>query len=1265
MRKLKFKLNIRSKILLLIILVTAIISGIGISLGYYWGAGLLRQTIEKQHEEIARRVSYAVSEMINEEITDVVVYASNPLYEDLIAESDLTYKNMKSEDIRNYLERMNKRWSTSNEDSALIKKYLENAGSLRLRQISKIKKDISEIFITDRYGGLVASSGRTDDFYQADEEWWQKAYNDGKGNVFIGNVEFDDSSKSWCMPIAVPVRDGANRVIGACKAVIKIETFFSPLSRVKIGKTGYASLANENGDILFGPNIEPLSEKIFLDSDLPRPAAERNEEQLKKVRTIHTEKNKLLSSYVINNAFLASEGKIWRVVVMIDREEVFAPLKTLVAQEIRLIGLICVIMVIFGLVFGEIFANSIKIIYAAIQQINKGNWNYRAKVNTGDELEELADAFNEMLDTLQKVSISKEHLDSIIDNITDILIVVDRQLKIKAFNKTATESLGYAEGALLGKSLESIFVGESLPDGAKLKEAFGAEKYLLRDYETNLKSSGGKVIPVLLSASVIRDNEENTVSLVCTAKDIAERKQMEKALLESESRFRTLTTMSPAGVYLTDAQGDYLYVNPRWCELTGLPSSEAKGSGWLKSIHPDDREYIKNQWFATVQSQGVWDLEYRLQDANNGEIIWVLGNAVALLDEKGSVRGYIGTNTDITQHKKIEEEVRNSEIRFKELFNRMKSGVAVYEARNDGNDFIFKDFNRAAEQIDKIGRNEVVGRNVAEVFPGVKEFGLLDVFKRVWQSGNPELLPISFYHDNRISGWRENYCYKLPSGEIISIYDDVTERKQAEEKLKESEEHYRIITNTVKDFIWTVDMNLCFTYASPSLKDMLGYNTEEIIGHSAQEILAPDSFRAAMKLLTEELVIERLDNKDLYRTKVLELQHRRKDGLVLWGEVKMTFLRDEKGNATAVLGVTRDITERKQAEEKLLNAAEEWRTTFDSIADLVSIHDKNFKIVRVNKAFADAFKMKYEDILGKNCFEIFHGLKEPMENCPCQLVTETKTVSSVEFFEPALGIYLETTCSPIINKEGEVTGIVHIVKDINRRKDIERKERLAQLGKLVADMAHEVNNPLMVVSGRAQLSLMEKIKSKELKKNLMIITSESLRARDIIQRLLRFSRPSKEESKEVNINNSIDTVVALIEHQFNLSGVQIRKHYASGLPNITIDEQQMQEVFMNLMNNAKDAMPEGGAIEIITSCEKDYLKIDFKDTGYGMPEQVMKRILEPFFTTKEKGTGLGLAVCYGIIKAHGGELKFESKVGRGTTVSIFLPLQAQAKKNNV
>ncbi|MCX5678949.1 MAG: response regulator [Candidatus Omnitrophica bacterium] len=218
-----------------------------------------------------------------------------------------------------------------------------------------------------------------------------------------------------------------------------------------------------------------------------------------------------------------------------------------------------------------------------------------------------------------------------------------------------------------------------------------------------------------------------------------------------------------------------------------------------------------------------------------------------------------------------------------------------------------------------------------------------------------------------------------------------------------------------------------------------------------------------------------------------------------------------------------------------------------------------------------------------------------------------------------------------------------------------QSEKLSLLGKLVSEVAHEVLNPLMVISGNAQLILARGAQSEETAKGLTVIVEQTMRAKDILQRLLRTARTVKSDLQETDIRKVVESVVGLLEDQFAKCGVAIRRSYEEDLPFVNADAKQLEEVCMNIFNNARDAMSGGGTIEIKAVCEGDFVRVDFKDSGCGMPNEIKARIFEPFLTTKKKGTGLGLSVCYEIIKAHKGELMVESSPGAGTVVSFRLP----------
>lgn len=218
-------------------------------------------------------------------------------------------------------------------------------------------------------------------------------------------------------------------------------------------------------------------------------------------------------------------------------------------------------------------------------------------------------------------------------------------------------------------------------------------------------------------------------------------------------------------------------------------------------------------------------------------------------------------------------------------------------------------------------------------------------------------------------------------------------------------------------------------------------------------------------------------------------------------------------------------------------------------------------------------------------------------------------------------------------------------------------EKFASLGRLVAEISHEINNPLMIISGNAELALLSRTVGAEERRCFESIVQECKRAKEVIRRILRFAKPSKDQVSLVDMVQCIESVVGILEKQYAvIYKIIIKRDYQAGDLCLFVDEQQIREVFMNILTNAKEAMPDGGTITVGTRRDGGFLGIYFRDTGKGMTPEIRKRIMEPFFTTKDTGTGIGLAVCYGILKAHGGDLRYESEPGKGTTATLYIPL---------
>lgn len=307
---------------------------------------------------------------------------------------------------------------------------------------------------------------------------------------------------------------------------------------------------------------------------------------------------------------------------------------------------------------------------------------------------------------------------------------------------------------------------------------------------------------------------------------ILELRRMHSALMAEEVKYREFFRTSQDAVFITSIKGGLEDFNDTFVSMFGYESGDELKKVPVPMLYanPEDRK----DHIGSIIKKGFtneYPVDLRKKD---GTVISTLISSVVRKDEDGDVIGFQGTIRDITVRKIAEEALKESNERFYQLFENMSSGVAIYEATENGKDFIFMNFNKAAEKIEKINRNELIGKKVSAVFPGVVEFGLFEVFQRVWRTGIPEKFPLSFYKDERITGWRENYVYKLLSGEIVAIYDDVTERKLTEKKIKDLNSLLRSIRDVNHLIVKEHDIKLLMQGACEILEQTRDYQSIEI-----------------------------------------------------------------------------------------------------------------------------------------------------------------------------------------------------------------------------------------------------------------------------------------------------------------------------------------------------------------------------------------------------------------------------------------------------
>jgi PAS domain S-box-containing protein len=397
-------------------------------------------------------------------------------------------------------------------------------------------------------------------------------------------------------------------------------------------------------------------------------------------------------------------------------------------------------------------------------------------------------------------------------------------------------------------------------------------------------------------------------------------------------------------------------------------------------------------------------------------------------------------------------------------------------------------------------------------------------------------------------------------------------------------------------------------------------------------------------------------------------------------------------------------------ERKLRERSEEMETILNGIQEFILVITPDMEIIECNESFLTKMRYKREDVIGKKCFEVYHNIDNPCDagqiDCPLKEVVRNKSLSrkiQTRMMLDGEKRYYEVNIYPIWEKDGKIQKFIHISRDITQHKKEEEEitrrleqmvedrtrqvkethakllhqDKMSSLGKLSASVVHEINNPIagilnliLLIQRIVEEDTLGAAEINQFKQYLGMMETETRRTSRIVSNLLAFARQSKMEPKRVNLNRLIDQTLFLNSNLLKIDGVKVEKKLGADLPDLVGSEDQLQQVFMNLVSNASEAMEAtGGGILSIESqhlLSEDSLLINFKDTGAGIPQENISKLFEPFFTTKKmgKGVGLGLSVAYGIIQEHGGSIYVKSEVGQGTTFQVKLPLKSAPTKND-
>ncbi len=552
---------------------------------------------------------------------------------------------------------------------------------------------------------------------------------------------------------------------------------------------------------------------------------------------------------------------------------------------------------------------------------------------------------------------------------------------------------------------------------------------------------------------------------------------------------------------------------------------------------------------------------------------------------------------------------------------------------------------------------EIIGKDIRQFLHPDHRVDLEDVQKRFLENGTPSgLVELELIRMDGLTITVEVRAIPLIyKGEpaIQFLCRNITEQRKFEQSLIEGEQRFRRMLQYSPQAT-VIHIDGIITYVNDATMKLIQTDNEDsIVGKSIYEFIHMDSTQTA-----RERIIQLKSNKepnDYIEYKLVGL-----DGSIIEVEISSVEVRNLKGESF-IQSVIRDITERRKEEQSLRESAHTYEKLIEFLPEPIVVSDQGVIIYMNVTAEKLTRTVSPKQLIGRNVADLFHPddyeqsqkiMDEVMQNDSLSPFTETKVICCD-------GEYIDVEISSIrIHNFMGRMAILSVLRDLTQRKHSQeiliKSEKLSVIGQLAAGVAHEIRNPLTVLRGFTQLL------QKELGKDhshLSTMLSELDRINDIVNEFMTLAKPQFVQFHSNHICEILNSVISILETQAILVNVYITCDYAEQIPKIHCDENQLKQVFINVIKNAIESMPFGGEINILVELMNDqHLLIRISDQGPGIPQAIIQKIGEPFFTTKENGTGLGLMICQRIIEAHQGTLSITSRENKGTTIDILLPV---------
>jgi PAS domain S-box-containing protein len=762
--------------------------------------------------------------------------------------------------------------------------------------------------------------------------------------------------------------------------------------------------------------------------------------------------------------------------------------------------------------------------------------------------------------------------------------------------------------------------------------------------------------------------------------DITKRKKAEEALKESEQRLRDVIDTSPDGIVWVDTAGKITLVNKKGFEITGFSRKDLIGKNFIdvEALTQESKEKILESFMKRIEGIDTPPYEVGLV-TKNGEVLPFELSASPIYEGEKIV-GVQAVFRDLRERKRAEEILRESEEKYRKQFEETLDAIFLADAETG----IIIDCNRAASELIGREKSELVGKHQRILHPPQKIEGeFTRTFKQHLKEKEGQVLEtqvITKKGEIKDVAIKAN-VFELKGKKLVQwMFRDITERKQMEEKLRESEETFRNLYESIQDPVGIfVGREGRLIECNKAFKKLAGYSDEELKDKIFLDFVHPED---------QAIVLEKYQTKysEEELPLVYEIRAVNKKGEIIPLEISVSTYK-KKGRVIGIEIIHRDITERKQMEEKLKESEERLRNLYESIPDALAVYvGREGHLIEYNNAFKKWSGYSDEELKDKIFLDFVHPEDQAIvlekyrteyseEELP--LVYEIKGIKKKGETIPteiSVGTY---------KKKGRVIGINVMHRDITERKEMERKlqeyaehqedmveertkelresqerliksERLATIGQLATMVGHDLRNPLAALKNASYYLKMKLPSSKDekVKKMFGVIDKEINYANNIVKDLMDFSRVKKPELKKVDLISSIQDAVAQLKFPENIT---LTTKFSEA-PAIEADPDQLRRIFQNITLNGVQAMLDGGELTVSTRKNGDFVEVAFTDTGVGIPEENMEKLFTPLFTTKSHGVGLGLPICKNLVDSHNGRIEVNSKVGKGTTFTLKLPI---------